>query len=131
MTFIFLMVTRGLKATLSRTFREHCSHQVIAAEEAGQHLQAGDELFTVHGRRGRPDVQDPWNSHQSSSRVYSGQKAGADEGLMSIPMDLSQLAIPLAYCSKWLPLTPSGRYSSWCDPSESNRSGPCQRHGGF
>ena len=49
----------------------------------------GLSLFTVHVRRGRPDVQDPrWNSHSKLNCVTAciqAEKAGADEGLMLDP----------------------------------------------
>ena len=51
--------------------------------------QKGIRLFTVHVRRGRPDVQDPvWNSHSKLNCVTAciqAEKAGVDEGLMLDP----------------------------------------------
>ncbi|MCB1718021.1 MAG: aminotransferase class IV, partial [Candidatus Competibacteraceae bacterium] len=52
-------------------------------------LTQGIRLFTVHVRRGYPDVQDPkWNSHSKLnciSACIQAAKAGADEALMLDP----------------------------------------------
>ena len=52
-------------------------------------LQAGLKLFTVHVRRGFPDVQDPkLNSHSKLNCITAciqAIEAGADEGLMLDP----------------------------------------------
>ncbi len=91
---IRLMVTRGLKSTpfQGTTVNVGAATVVIAAEwkaPAPEVYARGLRLFTVHVRRGRPDVQDPgWNSHSKLNCVTAciqAQKAGADEGLMLDP----------------------------------------------
>ncbi|MCA9736526.1 MAG: aminotransferase class IV, partial [Gemmatimonadetes bacterium] len=51
--------------------------------------ERGLRLFTVHVRRGRPDVQDPaWNSHSKLNCIVAcvqATRAGADEALMLDP----------------------------------------------
>ena len=89
-----LMVTRGLKATpFQGTSANRGSATVVIAAEWKQPDPAlwtrGLKLFTVHVRRGRPDVQDPtWNSHSKLNCITAciqADKAGADEGLMLDP----------------------------------------------
>lgn len=91
---IRLMVTRGLK----RTPYQHPNANVgpativiipeykIASEATAR---KGLKLFTVHVRRGYPDVQDPkLNSHSKLNCITAciqADKAGADEGLMLDP----------------------------------------------
>ena len=91
---IRLMVTRGLKRTPFQGPSVNVGQPtiVIAAEykEPDASLKdRGLNLFTVHVRRGRPDVQDPrWNSHSKLNCVTAciqAEKAGADEGLMLDP----------------------------------------------
>ena len=89
---IRLMVTRGLKATPFQGPSVNIGKAtvVIAAEwKQANTSKTGMKLFTVHVRRGRPDVQDPmWNSHSKLNCVSAciqAQKAGADEGLMLDP----------------------------------------------
>lgn len=89
---IRLMVTRGLKSTPFQgpSVNIGKSTVVIAAEwKQANTSKTGMKLFTVHVRRGRPDVQDPmWNSHSKLNCVSAciqAQKAGADEGLMLDP----------------------------------------------
>ena len=91
---IRLMVTRGLKATPFQGPSANLGRAsvVITAEfkEPDPDLIGrGMRLFTVHVRRGRPDVQDPmWNSHSKLNCVSAciqASKAGADEGLMLDP----------------------------------------------
>jgi len=91
---IRLMVTRGLKRTPFQGPSVNVGKPtiVIAAEykEPDPKVKAqGLSLFTVHVRRGRPDVQDPrWNSHSKLNCVTAciqAEKAGADEGLMLDP----------------------------------------------
>jgi branched-chain amino acid aminotransferase len=91
---IRVMVTRGLKRTPFQGPSANVGGAtvVIAAEwkQADPGLwQRGLRLFTVHVRRGRPDVQDPqWNSHSKLNCITAciqAQKAGADEGLMLDP----------------------------------------------
>ncbi|MDX1433285.1 MAG: aminotransferase class IV [Gammaproteobacteria bacterium] len=91
---IRLMVTRGLKSTPYQDPRmcvggatvviiaEHKSPSAAVAER-------GVRLFTVHVRRGAPDVQDPkLNSHSKLNCILAciqAAKAGADEALMLDP----------------------------------------------
>jgi branched-chain amino acid aminotransferase len=91
---IRLMITRGLKSTPFQGTSVNIGRStvVIAAEwkePAPQVYTRGLKLFTVHVRRGRPDVQDPsWNSHSKLNCVTASiqaAKAGADEGLMLDP----------------------------------------------
>jgi branched-chain amino acid aminotransferase len=91
---IRLMVTRGLKSTPFQGPSVNIGSPtvVVAAEwkdpDPGLY-DRGLNLFTVHVRRGRPDVQDPgWNSHSKLNCVTAciqAAKAGADEGLMLDP----------------------------------------------
>jgi len=89
-----LMVTRGLKKTPFQgpSVNVGKATVVIAAEWKAPDpsvVARGLDLFTVHVRRGRPDVQDPmWNSHSKLNCVSAciqAEKAGADEGLMLDP----------------------------------------------
>ncbi|MDP6931602.1 MAG: aminotransferase class IV [Myxococcota bacterium] len=91
---IRLMVTRGLKTTPFQGPSVNVGRPtvVVAAEwkdpDPGV-VARGLRLFTVHVRRGRPDVQDPaWNSHSKLNCVTAciqAEKAGVDEGLMLDP----------------------------------------------
>lgn len=89
-----LMITRGLKTTpfQGRSADVGRPTVVILAEHkaAAPELRTrGLRLFTVHVRRGRPDVQDPgWNSHSKLNCVTAAlqaEKAGVDEALMLDP----------------------------------------------
>lgn len=89
-----LMVTRGIKRTPFQGPSVNVGRAtlVITAEYKNpdpQVVAEGIRLFTVHVRRGRPDVQDPaWNSHSKLNCVTAciqADKAGADEGLMLDP----------------------------------------------
>lgn len=91
---IRLMVTRGLKSTPFQGPSANVGRAtvVIAAEFKNPDpavVARGLRLFTVHVRRGRPDVQDPtWNSHSKLNCVTAciqATQAGADEGLMLDP----------------------------------------------
>ena len=91
---IRLMVTRGLKRTPFQGPSVNIGQPtvVVAAEWKSPDPSVytrGLNLFTVHVRRGRPDVQDPgWNSHSKLNCVTAciqAEKAGADEGLMLDP----------------------------------------------
>ena len=91
---IRLMVTRGLKKTPFQGTSANIGGPTIVVipeyKEPDPALQErGLRLFTVHVRRGRPDVQDPmWNSHSKLNCVTAciqADKAGADEGLMLDP----------------------------------------------
>ena len=88
---IRLMVTRGIKATPYQDPRVTISPATVVIipewktpkpETATQGLN----LFTVHVRRGYPDVQDPkLNSHSKLNCITAciqAAKAGADEALM-------------------------------------------------
>ncbi len=91
---IRLMVTRGIKATPYQDPRVTITPATIVIipefkiplEET---LTNGIRLFTVHVRRGYPDVQDPkLNSHSKLNCIMAciqAAKAGADEALMLDP----------------------------------------------
>jgi branched-chain amino acid aminotransferase len=89
-----LMVTRGLKSTPYQDPRACIGPAtvVIIPEyklPRPQLLTQGVRLFTVHVRRGAPDVQDPkLNSHSKLNCITAciqATKAGADEALMLDP----------------------------------------------
>ncbi|MBX2800684.1 MAG: aminotransferase class IV [Myxococcales bacterium] len=89
-----LMITRGRKTTpfQGRSADVGTPTVVILAEykQAAPELRTrGLQLFTVHVRRGRPDVQDPgWNSHSKLNCVTAAiqaEQSGADEALMLDP----------------------------------------------
>jgi branched-subunit amino acid aminotransferase/4-amino-4-deoxychorismate lyase len=90
---IRLMVTRGLKPTPYQnpnTTLGLPTIVIIAEWKQAQPLaRLGLSLYTVHVRRGRPDVQDPmWNSHSKLNCIHAciqSNMAGADEGLMLDP----------------------------------------------
>ena len=89
-----LMVTRGVKRTPYQDPRASIGPAtvVIIAEHKvakPETLAAGLKLFTVHVRRGYPDVQDPkLNSHSKLNCITAciqAIEAGADEALMLDP----------------------------------------------
>jgi len=91
---IRLMVTRGLKATPYQDPRVNIGKATVVI--IAEHKQAsaavaerGMKLFTVHVRRGAPDVLDPkLNMHSKLNCIAAAvqaAKAGADEGLMLDP----------------------------------------------
>jgi len=89
-----LMVTRGLKSTPYQDPRASAGPAtvVIIPEyklPRPELLTQGVRLFTVHVRRGAPDVQDPkLNSHSKLNCITAciqAIKAGADEALMLDP----------------------------------------------
>ncbi|MBV8974587.1 MAG: aminotransferase class IV, partial [Sinobacteraceae bacterium] len=91
---IRLMVTRGLKRTPYQDPRACIGPAtvVIIPEykvPMPELLARGVRLFTVHVRRGAPDVQDPkLNSHSKLNCITAciqATKAGADEALMLDP----------------------------------------------
>jgi len=91
---IRLMVTRGLKATPYQDPRVTIGPAtvVIVPEwktPKPETASKGLSLFTVHVRRGYPDVQDPkLNSHSKLNCITAciqAAKAGADEALMLDP----------------------------------------------
>ena len=88
---IRLMVSRGIKATPYQDPRVTISPPtVVIVPEYKQALpetvEKGIRLFTVHVRRGYPDVQDPkinsHSKHNCISACIQAAKAGADEALM-------------------------------------------------
>jgi branched-chain amino acid aminotransferase len=89
-----LMVTRGLKSTPYQDPRACIGPATIVIIPEyklprPETLTRGVRLFTVHVRRGAPDVQDPkLNSHSKLNCVTAciqATKAGADEALMLDP----------------------------------------------
>ncbi|MDE1950124.1 MAG: aminotransferase class IV [Burkholderiales bacterium] len=89
-----LMVTRGVKRTPYQDPRAAIGPAtvVIIAEfktAKPETLEQGLKLFTVHVRRGAPDVQDPkLNSHSKLNCITAciqATQAGADEALMLDP----------------------------------------------
>ncbi|KAG2488877.1 hypothetical protein HYH03_012672 [Edaphochlamys debaryana] len=91
---IRLMVTRGLKPTPYQNPNITIGQPTIVIvpeykEAAPTPREKGIRLFTVHVRRGAPDVQDPgWNSHSKLNCIAAciqANKAGADEALMLDP----------------------------------------------
>ena len=91
---IRLMVTRGERATPYQDPRVVISAPTIVIipeykMPTRQTLEQGIRLFTVHVRRGYPDVQDPkLNSHSKLNCIMGciqATKAGADEALMLDP----------------------------------------------
>lgn len=91
---IRLMVTRGIKATPYQDPRITITPPTIVIipeykAPIESTLTRGIRLFTVHVRRGYPDVQDPkLNSHSKLNCITAciqAAKAGADEGLMLDP----------------------------------------------
>ena len=91
---IRLMVTRGLKSTPYQDPRACIGPASVVIipeykEPRPEVLTRGVRLFTVHVRRGAPDVQDPKvNSHSKLNCITAciqATKAGADEALMLDP----------------------------------------------
>lgn len=91
---IRLMISRGVKSTPYQDPRFTISEPTIVIipefkAPAESTLTDGIRLFTVHVRRGRPDVQDPkLNSHSKLNCITAciqATKAGADEALMLDP----------------------------------------------
>jgi branched-chain amino acid aminotransferase len=89
-----LMVTRGLKSTPYQDPRACIGPATVVIipeykEPRPGVLTHGLRLFTVHVRRGPPDVQDPkLNSHSKLNCITAciqATKAGADEALMLDP----------------------------------------------
>jgi branched-chain amino acid aminotransferase len=87
-------VTRGLKSTPCQDPRVNIGKPTIVViaehKEASETVAArGIKLFTVHVRRGAPDVLDPkLNMHSKLNCITAAiqaAKAGADEGLMLDP----------------------------------------------
>jgi len=91
---IRLMVTRGIKRTPYQDPRMTIGPATIVIipeykNPKAETLTRGIRLFTVHVRRGAPDVQDPkLNSHSKLNCITAciqATKAGADEALMLDP----------------------------------------------
>jgi branched-chain amino acid aminotransferase len=91
---IRLMVSRGVKATPYQDPRITITPPTIVIvpeykQALPQTAVKGIKLFTVHVRRGYPDVQDPkLNSHSKLNCITAciqAAKAGADEALMLDP----------------------------------------------
>jgi len=91
---IRLMVTRGVKATPYQDPRITITPPTIVIipeykNALPETASKGIRLFTVHVRRGYPDVQDPkLNSHSKLNCITAciqATKAGADEALMLDP----------------------------------------------
>ncbi|MEM7206311.1 MAG: aminotransferase class IV [Pseudomonadota bacterium] len=91
---IRLMISRGVKATPYQDPRVTIGPATIVIipeykEARPETLTKGISLFTVHVRRGYPDVQDPkLNSHSKLNCITAciqATKAGADEALMLDP----------------------------------------------
>ncbi len=91
---IRLMVTRGLKATPYQDPRVTVGPATVVIIPEYKIpdpslIGRGVRLFTVHVRRGAPDVQDPkLNSHSKLNCIQAciqAAKAGADEALMLDP----------------------------------------------
>ena len=89
-----LMVTRGIKSTPYQDPRTCIGPATIVIIPEyklprPELLAKGIQLFTVHVRRGAPDVQDPkLNSHSKLNCITAciqATKAGADEALMLDP----------------------------------------------
>jgi len=81
-----LMVSRGTKSTPYQDPRVTITKPTIVLPET---VTRGIDLFTVHIRRGFPDVQDPkLNSHSKINCILAciqAAKAGASEALMLDP----------------------------------------------
>jgi len=91
---IRLMVSRGIKATPYQDPRITITPPTIVIipeykNALPETASTGIRLFTVHVRRGYPDVQDPkLNSHSKLNCITAciqASKAGADEALMLDP----------------------------------------------
>jgi len=91
---IRLMATRGIKATPYQDPRITITPPTIVIipeykTPVKETIDAGMRLFTVHVRRGYPDVQDPkLNTHSKLNCITAciqAAKAGADEALMLDP----------------------------------------------
>jgi branched-chain amino acid aminotransferase len=91
---IRLMISRGIKATPYQDPRVTITPPTIVIipeykSPRPETLNKGIRLFTVHVRRGYPDVQDPkLNTHSKLNCILAciqASKAGADEGLMLDP----------------------------------------------
>lgn len=89
-----LMVTRGIKATPYQDPRATISAATVVIipefkQPASDIAENGLRLYTVHVRRGYPDVQDQkLNSHSKLNCIMAciqAAKAGADEALMLDP----------------------------------------------
>ena len=91
---IRLMVTRGIKSTPYQDPRMTITPPTVVIipeykAPVAETIERGIRLFTVHVRRGYPDVQDPkLNTHSKLNCITAciqAAKAGADEALMLDP----------------------------------------------
>lgn len=91
---IRLMVTRGIKSTPYQDPRMTITPPTVVIipeykSPTEATIETGIRLFTVHVRRGYPDVQDPkLNTHSKLNCITAciqAAKAGADEALMLDP----------------------------------------------
>lgn len=121
-THIRLMITRGVKSTPYQDPSFTITPPTIVAipeykKPHAKTLTDGLSLFTVHVRRGRPDVQDPkWNSHSKlnciSACIQAG-KAGADEALMLDPQGFVSTCNSTHFFIVKYPDGPSGDPEVW------------------
>lgn len=121
-THIRLMITRGVKSTPYQDPSFTITPPTIVAipeykKPHAKTLTDGLSLFTVHVRRGRPDVQDPkWNSHSKlnciSACIQAG-KAGADEALMLDPQGFVSTCNSTHFFIVKFPDGPSGDPEVW------------------
>jgi branched-chain amino acid aminotransferase len=88
------MVTRGIKSTPYQDPRMTITPPTVVIipeykAPVAETIERGIRLFTVHVRRGYPDVQDPkLNTHSKLNCITAciqAAKAGADEALMLDP----------------------------------------------
>ncbi len=143
---IRLMITRGVKSTPYQdpAFTITDPTIVVLPEykmPRPETLTRGMSLFTVHVRRGRPDVQDPkWNSHSKLnciSACIQAAKAGADEALMLDPQGFVATCNSTHFFIVRHPDGPSGPPEVWtstgdyCMPGITRRNilKLCERHG--
>ncbi len=143
---IRLMITRGLKLTPYQDPRFTISAPTIVILPEyklpkPETLTRGLSLFTVHVRRGRPDVQDPkWNSHSKLnciSACIQAAKAGADEALMLDPQGFVSTCNSTHFFIVRHPDGPDGPPEVWtstgdyCMPGITRRNvlRLCKKHG--
>lgn len=143
---IRLMITRGMKLTPYQDprFTITAPTIVILPEykmPKPETLDRGMSLFTVHVRRGRPDVQDPkWNSHSKLnciSACIQAAKAGADEALMLDPQGFVATCNSTHFFIVRQPDGPDGPPEVWtstgdyCMPGITRRNvlRLCEQHG--
>lgn len=143
---IRLMITRGMKLTPYQDPRFTITPPTIVILPEYKMpkpatLTQGLSLFTVHVRRGRPDVQDPkWNSHSKLnciSACIQAAKAGADEALMLDPQGFVATCNSTHFFIVRQPDGPDGPSEVWtstgdyCMPGITRRNvlRLCEQHG--